>query len=405
MIPRLTPSEKAVHTMNPCPRTRGKTPAPIWLLLLILMVGGALPASAQISTSATQYLLKDLSTNQILSEKNSEEKMYPASLTKLMVVYVAFDKIQKGELDLDAVYTVSALARAQRGSRMFLEVNSSVTVEDLLRGIIVQSGNDATIALAEGMFGSVEEFVVVMNEYANNLNLFSTRYTNTNGWPHDPKHYTTAVDTAELVERTITDFPELYALYREREFTYNNIRQENRNPLLFRKIGADGLKTGNTDESGYSLAGSALFGDRRLVVVVSGLKSKRDRAVASERLLRMGASDWTPVPVLKRDKVIAQIPVFLGDQRYIAAGVKQDIVLSLTEKDRESLETYIAFEKPLRAPVMAGQTIGTVHFIDAAGNELRTVELIALTGSENQSSIGRIIASLGYIFTGIWHGK
>ncbi len=405
MIPRLSPSEKTLHTMKPCTRTRGKMPAPIWLLLLILMVGSALPASAQISTSATHYLLKDLSTNQILSEKNSEEKMYPASLTKLMVVYVAFDKIQKGELDLDAVYTVSARARAQRGSRMFLEVNSSVTVEDLLRGIIVQSGNDATIALAEGMFGSVEEFVAVMNEYANNLNLFSTRYTNTNGWPHDPAHYTTAADTAELVERTITDFPELYALYREREFTYNNIRQENRNPLLFRKIGADGLKTGNTNESGYSLAGSALFGDRRLVVVVSGLKSKRDRAVASERLLRMGASDWTPVPVLKRDKVIAQIPVFLGDQRYVAAGVKQDIVLSLTEKDRELLETYIAFEKPLRAPVMPGQKIGTVQFIDASGNELRTVELIALTGSENQSSIGRIIASLGYIFTGIWHGK
>src|SRR5690554_4742122 len=232
------------------------------------------PASAQIDTAAREAYLVDMSTGTVLLDKNGDRAMPPASMSKIMTVYAVFDRIRQGRLSLEDTLPVSERAWRMGGSKMFVEIGDDIRVEDLLRGVIVQSGNDACVVLAEGLSGSEEAFANELNRLADDIGLRDSAFRNATGWPAEG-HVMSARDLAHLAHRLITDFPEHYHYYSELEFTWNDIRQSNRNPLLYRNVGADGLKTGHTQEAGYGLTASAVQNDRRLILVVTGLESQR----------------------------------------------------------------------------------------------------------------------------------
>ncbi|HYF08364.1 MAG TPA: D-alanyl-D-alanine carboxypeptidase family protein, partial [Acetobacteraceae bacterium] len=230
-----------------------------------------------VDTAARQAILVDADTDQVLLEKNPDERMPPSSMSKLMTMYVVFDHLRQGRLQMTQTLPVSERAWRMGGSKMFVDIGTQVAVEDLVRGVIVQSGNDACIVLAEAISGSEQQFAQLMNEYAPRIGLRNSTFRNSTGWP-DPEHRTTARDLATLAKRIIADFPDYYRYYNERSFRYNNISQDNRNPMLARVPGADGLKTGHTEEAGFGLTGSAIRNGRRLILVVNGLPSMRSRA-------------------------------------------------------------------------------------------------------------------------------
>ena len=280
-------------------RTGRRAGLAILYCVLCLCVGGAFVAAslprpaAAVDSEARQFILMDAGTGMTIAEKSSDEPMYPASMTKIMTLYVAFEHLADGRLTMEDTFTVSKKAWRMKGLRMFLEVNSKVTVGELLRGIAVQSGNDASIVIAEGLAGSEAAFADLMNETGAELGLDDSHFVNSTGWP-DPDHITTARDVAELSRRIIVDFPEYYPLFAEKSYTYNGIKQGNRNPLLYRFDGADGLKTGYTEASGHGLAASAKRGEQRLVLVVNGLNGVDVRAREAERLLDYGFREFNP---------------------------------------------------------------------------------------------------------------
>ncbi|MEC8725219.1 MAG: D-alanyl-D-alanine carboxypeptidase family protein, partial [Pseudomonadota bacterium] len=258
------------------------------------IVGGA-AAQNKVTAAPYAYIL-DLSTDTVLLSKQASIPMPPASMSKLMTVYMVFDRLKRGSLSLDDEFPVSRKAWKKGGSKMFVKVGDKVSVADLLRGIIVQSGNDACIVVAEAIGGSEDTFAEMMTEKGKEIGLKDSIFTNATGWP-DPRHRMSARDLAILAKRLINEFPELYKMFNEKTFTYNNIKQGNRNPLLYRNIGADGLKTGHTVAAGYGLASSAQRGDRRIVVVVNGLKSVRQRSKESFRLMEWAFKAFKPVSV------------------------------------------------------------------------------------------------------------
>ena len=271
---------------------------------LCLCVGGAFIAASlprpavAVDTEAQQFILMDAGTGMVLAEKNSDEPMYPASMSKIMTLYVAYEHLADGRLSMEDTFVVSKKAWRMKGSRMFVEVNSKVTVGELLRGIAVQSGNDASLVIAEGLAGSEAAFADLMNETGAELGLDDSHFVNSTGWP-DPDHITTARDMAELSRRIIADFPEYYPLFAEKSYTYNGIKQGNRNPLLYRFNGADGLKTGYTQASGHGLAASAKRGEQRLVLVVNGINGVdvRGARIGTPAQLRFSfVQDLRPVP-------------------------------------------------------------------------------------------------------------
>ena len=289
---------------------RGAPPAGrrVWLAVLYcalcLSVGTAFAAASQprpaaaVDTEAQQFILMDAGTGMVLAEKNADEPMYPASMSKIMTLYIVFEHLADGRLTMEDIFTVSKKAWRMKGSRMFVEVNSQVTVGELVRGIVVQSGNDASIVIAEGLAGSEAAFADLMNEKAAEMGLDDSYFINSTGWP-DPEHLTTARDLAELCRRIIRDFPEYYPLFAEKSYTYNGIKQGNRNPLLYRFDGADGLKTGYTQASGHGLAASAKRGEQRLVLVVNGINGVdvRARGVRTPARLRISrVQELRPVP-------------------------------------------------------------------------------------------------------------
>ncbi|MDP6884534.1 MAG: D-alanyl-D-alanine carboxypeptidase family protein, partial [Rhodospirillales bacterium] len=261
-----------------------------FVVLIAVLVAAA--RAGAIETMAREAFLMDMTTESVLMEKNADAPMAPASMSKLMTIYMVMERLQDGHLSLDDTFSVSETAWRKGGAKsgsstMFLNPGSRVRVEDLLRGIVVQSGNDASIVIAEGLSGSEGQFALEMNLRAREMGLEDTNFVNSTGWP-DPEHRTTARDLAHLAKRTITDFPQYYHYYAEKTFTYNGIRQGNRNPLLYKDLGADGLKTGHTRASGYGLVATVKRGERRLILVVNGLPSVKARARESERLIERG---------------------------------------------------------------------------------------------------------------------
>jgi D-alanyl-D-alanine carboxypeptidase (penicillin-binding protein 5/6) len=310
--------------------------------------------------AAKSWLLLDVASNQTLAEYNPEERVEPASLTKLMTAYVAFSAIRQKTIALDQVVPVSTNAWKAPGSRMFIEPNKPVTVDELLHGMIVQSGNDACIALAEAIAGSEEAFAQLMNREAQRLGMKNTHFANSTGLP-DPRHYSTARDLAVLAAALIRDFPEFYPLYAIKEYTYNKITQPNRNRLLWADPTVDGVKTGHTEAAGYCLIASAKRGPRRLISVVLGTAGEGVRAQESQKLLNFGFQFYDAVRLYGKDQPVSQLKVWKGAVAQVKAGFLDDFVLSLPKGQAEKVKVQLVSRQPLIAPVAKGQRIGTLQ--------------------------------------------
>ena len=281
-----------------------------FLILCFVNIKESSSKILDIKTPAKQVIIYDHEVNEVLFEKNADQLMKPASMAKVMTSYIVFDRIKDKSLNMSDTFLVSDKAWRMGGSRSFLELNSNVTIKDLLLGLIVQSGNDAAVVLAEGVSGDEEAFAREMNRYAKTLGMKDTYFTNSTGWPH-PDLQTTSRDLVILTKRIIDDFPELYKLYKEKIFTYNKIKQSNRNPLLYTMNGADGLKTGHTNESGYGLIGSVKRNDRRVTIVINGLNSKKKRRFESKRLFNIVFRETTLLSLFSNQKSLVEANVWL----------------------------------------------------------------------------------------------
>ena len=371
---------------------------------LCLLVAGAFIAvlqarpAAAVDTEAQQFILMDAGTGMVLAEKNADEPMYPASMSKIMTLYMVFEHLADGRLNMEDTFTVSKKAWRMKGSRMFLEVNSKVTVGELVRGIVVQSGNDASIVIAEGLAGSEAAFADLMNEKGAELGLHDSHFVNSTGWP-DPEHITTARDMAELSRRIIQDFPEYYPLFAEKSYTYNGIKQGNRNPLLYRFNGADGLKTGYTQASGHGLAASAKRGEQRLVLVVNGINGVDVRARESERLLTYGFRAFNTYVLFRAGEVVDEFEVWLGEADALPLVVESDVVLMMPRKSRKEMVVKVVADGPVAAPVERGTRVAKL-VVSAPDVETREWPLVAGATVDSLSGFGRIGAAIDALIWG-----
>jgi serine-type D-Ala-D-Ala carboxypeptidase (penicillin-binding protein 5/6) len=372
-------------------------------LILVVILGFILasaPASGAalgttISSNAPSAILTDHETGSVLFEKAADAPHPPASLAKLMTAALVFEEIRAGRLGLDRTFTVSARAWREGGggsggTTMFLPAGAEVSVGDLLRGVIVQSGNDAAIVLAEGIAGSVEAFVRMMNRRAADIGLGNSRFINPHGLP-DPEQVVTARDLAKLASHLARQYPDLYAMFGEREFTYNKVRQHNRNRLLASMAGADGLKTGWTRASGYGLVGSASRENRRLVVVVLGLKSARSRDREAKRLLEWGFREFEPATVFNEGDTIGAARVFGGATSRVPLKVHRRVRVMLRKGQRlPEMRAEIRYRGPVEAPVAKGKRIGTLRITARRdGRLLNEADLLAGRDVPQGSTLGR----------------
>lgn len=350
------------------------------LVLLGAAPAAALPQPDPPDLKAKSYVLLDFDSGQVLAAREPELRQEPASLTKVMTVYIAFDEMKHGRVKPEDQTLVSEKAWRQgmdsKESRMFIEVGRRVTVGDLLHGIIIQSGNDASIALAEHLGGTEATFAELMNQYARNLGMTQTHFANATGVPAEGQ-YTTARDVALLSRALIREFPERYALFKEREFTFNKIRQSNRNLLLWRDPSVDGIKTGHTGKAGYHLAASAVRDGRRLISVVMGMANEAARAEASVALLNYGFRFFETVPAIAAKAPVTTIRAWKGEQTGLALGVAEDVAVSVPHGGKARLTLTPEVNEPVFAPVAAGQALGTLT-ISLDGKVLRTAPLVAL---------------------------
>ncbi|MDP6709029.1 MAG: D-alanyl-D-alanine carboxypeptidase family protein [Alphaproteobacteria bacterium] len=367
------------------------------LAMLALLALVAAPAAA-LETPARHALLIDFETGTVLLEKDSDVPMPPASMSKLMTSYMAFHALKNQDLDLDHTFTVSKKAWKMGGSKMFVEVNKEVRVGDLLLGVIVQSGNDACIVLAEGLAGTEEAFAQEMNEMAKKIGLRDSTFRNASGWP-DPEHLMSARDLAELSRRIITDFPKYYEYFKIKEYTYNKIRQGNRNPLLYKSLGADGLKTGHTEASGYGLVASAKQGDRRLILVVNGLKSVNQRSRESARLLNWGFRQFNNYVLFKPGEAVAEGLVWLGAQETVPLVLEKGLTVTLPRKARRGMKVSAVYDGPIPPPIRKGQVVARLR-VEAPGAEAVEHPLIAAADVEQLGPVGRLWAALRHLLLG-----
>jgi len=365
------------------------------VLGLLLIQPGTLRA---LDTSAKQAILIDYETGVELYSKNADELMPPASMTKMMTVYLIFERLKEGRLSLDDELSVSRKAWKKGGSKMFVEVGKRVRVEDLIRGIVVQSGNDATIVVAEGLSGSEEAFAREMTIKARELGMSNSEFRNASGWP-DPEHRTTARDLAILADATIREFPDFYRYYAEGTFTYSNIKQNNRNPLLGRYRGADGLKTGHTENAGYGLTSSAIRNGRRLILVLNGMPSERARRNESQRLLDWGFREFGNYKLFETNEEIASVGVWLGADTHVPLLAKTGVLLTMERRLRKTLKVTISHDDPLPAPIKKGNALGEMT-VSIAEREPIKIPLIAGTDIERLGPSGRISAALSYLLWG-----
>jgi D-alanyl-D-alanine carboxypeptidase (penicillin-binding protein 5/6) len=326
--------------------------------------------------AARAWLLVELANGRPIVAQNADERIEPASLTKLMTAYLVFDALKKKAIQPEQTAPVSQRAWKAGGSRMFIEPRKPVTVDELLRGMIIQSGNDATIALAELVGGSEEVFAQMMNREAQRLGMKNSSFTNASGWP-DAKHYSTARDLATLAGALIRDFPDYYALYSTKEYRYNNITQPNRNRLLWLDPNVDGVKTGYTEAAGYCLIASAKRGPRRLLSVVLGANSDGLRAQESQKLLNYGFQFYEVARLYEKGQEVSRLRVWKGAANELRAGTAADLDLVLPRGDAQKLKADLVSEQPLLAPVSAGQRVGTIR-VSLDGKPLGEYPVVAL---------------------------
>ena len=336
----------------------------------------ALPGhAATVDTIARQAILIDTTTDTVLMEKAADERMPTSSMSKMMTAYLVYDALRDGRITLDTKFPVSKKAWQTGGSKMFVQINDTIRVEDLLRGLLIQSGNDAAVVLAEGLAGSETAFADRMNEMAKTLGMNASHFVTSNGLP-DPEHYSTARDLAILAERMISDFPQYYRYDSEREFTWNKIKQGNRNPLLYRDMGVDGIKTGHTDSGGYGLTASGIRDDRRLILVVNGLPSMQSRADEGARLLEWGWSQFRLYPLFKAGAAVDEATVWLGTEDKVPVTVAQDLAMTLQPADFDKMTVTARFQEPIEAPIAKGQVLGEIDIAPPDG-PVRKVPLVA----------------------------
>lgn len=327
--------------------------------------------------TAKSWLLLDYNSDHVIASQEPDERIEPASLTKLMTVYIAFDALKHKRITLDQNVQVSTKAWKTGGSRMFIEPNKPVTVEQLIHGIIVQSGNDAAVALAETVAGSTDVFAQMMNREAKRLGMTHTHFVNPDGLPN-PQHYTTARDLSTLTAALIRDFPEYYPYFAVKKFTYNNITQPNRNRLLWLDPTVDGLKTGHTEEAGYCLIASAKRGDRRLISVVLGTPSDSARVSDSQKLLNYGFQFYDDARLYQAKQAAATLPVYKGKESSVKAGFTHDVYLTVPKGAAKRLKATLDSRQPLIAPIAAGQQVGTMK-ISLDGKPVTELPVVALS--------------------------
>lgn len=379
--------------------------------ILLVFVGVILWATSNVANAiqprkpnvaASSWILMDYETGNVIMEEAADEPLPPASLTKMMTSYIIADQLHKGNISLDDKVLISKNAWAQNpklrgGSLMFVEVNKYVSVDDLHRGIVVQSGNDASIAMAEHIAGSEEAFADLMNQYAKRLGMNSTHFMNSTGLP-DENHISTARDLAKLARALIADFPEDYSLYAEREFTYNGITQKNRNELLGdTTLGVDGIKTGHTEAAGYCLVSSAEKQGMRLISVVLGADSMGTRASESRKLLNFGFRFYTNVKAFAAGKALNQAQVWKGDEEKVGVGLAQDAVLTVLKSEKDELKANYKLNGKLMAPIKKGQVVGEVYF-NMGDKVVKRLPMVALDNVEEAGFFGRMWDSMALWF-------
>lgn len=367
----------------------------------------ALPARAQTSSSpmetiAEYAVLMDAETGDVFFDKNADAPSPPSSMSKLMTIAVVFDALKQGMLTLDDTFPVSKKAWRKQGSKMWVMVGTEISVRDLLRGIIIQSGNDACIVIAEGMEGTEEAFAVRMNQLGREIGLTGSTFRNSTGWP-DPEHLMTARDLAVLARHLITEYPDLYPFFAETEFEWSDIRQPNRNPLLLMNMGADGLKTGHTDAGGYGLVGSAVRGKRRVIVVVNGLRSGSARAKESRRLLNVGFREYKSLELFAAESEIGRAQVWMGEKPRVPLMVKDAVKVNIHRRARKDLVVKLAYKGPVEAPIAQGDEIGVLK-IEAPGMAPKSVPVYAARDVAKTNLTGRILEALAFKIYGLRQG-
>ena len=361
---------------------------------------------SQIEVDANYVILQDHLSGKILYEKNADDKIYPASMTKIMTSIVTFDLLKKGETSLDEMITVSEKAwRLSRSgySSMFIMLNDQVSVEDLLKGIIIISGNDACVALAEGLSGTEKDFVMLMNEKAEEIGLENTNFNNSSGI-NDVSNYSTVRDILKMSRYMIQNYPEYYSYFKETSFTWDRtggdpITQGNRNPLLYKDVGADGIKTGFLTVEKYSLASSIKSGKRRMTAVASGFKTKNSRSRESMKLLNWGLRKFDTIQIAKKDEIMTSLNVWLGKKSKVEILPSEDVYLTIPKRKKKIIKVVFEYEGPIPAPIKKGDTLGLLNVY--VSDELKKqINILAAEDIEKSNIFSRIFKSLNYLVWG-----
>ena len=361
---------------------------------------------SQIEVDANYVILQDHLSGKILYEKNADDKIYPASMTKIMTAIVTFDLLKKGETSLDEMITVSEKAwrLSQSGySSMFIMLNDQVSVEDLLKGIIIISGNDACVAIAEGLSGTEEDFVMLMNEKAEEIGLENTNFNNSSGI-NDANNYSTVRDILKMSRYMIQNYPEYYSYFKETSFTWDRtggdpITQGNRNPLLYKDVGVDGIKTGFLTVEKYSLASSIKTGERRMSAVASGFKTKSSRSRESMKLLNWGLRKFDTIQIAKKDEIMTSLNVWLGKKSKVEILPSEDVYLTIPKRKKKIIKAVFEYDGPIPAPIKKGDTLGLLN-VYVADELKKQINILAAEDIEKSNIFSRIFKSLNYLVWG-----
>ena len=348
------------------------------IVLYWLPLSAATPIPAPPNVPATGYLLMDFHSGKVLAEKGAEQRLDPASLTKIMTAYTVFQELKQGNIQLEDEVLISEKAWRTPGSRMFIEVGKRVKVIDLIKGMIIQSGNDACVALAEHIAGSEATFAELMNNHAYRLGMSNTHFVNSTGLPHED-HYTTPYDIAKAAIATIRDYPEYYHWYRDKSFVFNGIKQHNRNKLLWRDESVDGIKTGHTEDAGYCLVASAQRDGMRLISVVMGTDGEESRAEASKSLLNYGFRFYETHQLYTAGDILNRARIWKGENQKLPLGLAQDLNVTIPRRQYRNLDAQMEVSPKIMAPVSQGDVLGRVN-VTLEGEPVASVDLIALKG-------------------------
>jgi serine-type D-Ala-D-Ala carboxypeptidase (penicillin-binding protein 5/6) len=351
-----------------------------------------------IETQAKHALVLEAETGVVLLDKGSDERIPPASMSKIMTAYVVFGMLKEGRAALTDQLPVSERAWRLQGSKMFVPIDSRISIDELVKGVIIQSGNDACLVLAEGLAGSEEAFVELMNQKAKEIGLKDSHFANVSGLP-DPDHWMTPRDLATLATRTMKDFPEYYHYYSEIDYEFNNIKQGNRNPLLYKNVGADGLKTGHTEEAGFSLTASVKRDNRRIILVLNGLPTMKARAQESERLIEWAFREFNDYRLFAAGDKVDDGEVWLGAEPKVPLSVERDLVVTLPRKVRKDMKVSVEYDRPIPAPIRQGETVGKV-VVNAPDIPPVEAPLVAARSIERMNPWGRIATLAGYLVWG-----